>query len=188
MNVRDFLLLVLHALGGEVRGKTKLQKQVYFAGQLASVDVRLGYKAHYYGPYSPTVEDALDELWSIGLIDKHVNRTGQRGDRGYEKVRYDFALTDAGRRAVEQVRRACPEEAKAVSAAGERMQLAGDPHYMELAAAAKTHFILQRSDHPLAEAEISETAGNLDWQLGSQEIGKAAQFLLRLDLARRLEE
>lgn len=188
MNTRDFVLLVLDAMGGEVWGKTRLQKQSYFIGQMSGVEVSLGYRAHYYGPYAPPVETALDELWSVGLVDKRTSSTGQRGDRGYEKVRYDFNLTEAGRRAVERIRQACPDEAAAIAAAGERLIAAGNLHYMQLAAAAKIHFILRQSGKPMTEEEIRETAQRLNWQLGEQDIKQATEFLLRLELARKTEE
>jgi len=188
VNIRDFVLLVLAAMGGEVHGKTKLQKQVYFVGQLTRTDVPLGYRAHYYGPYSARVENALDELWSLGLIDKRTNNTGQPGDRGYERVRYDFSLTDAGRRAVGQIKRACPDDARAVVAAGQRLASAGDLHYMDLATAAKIHFILRQSGKSMHDDEISATAGKLNWQLGDRQIEDAADFLMKLHLARTTEE
>jgi len=190
MNVRDFVLLALGAMGGQVRGKTKLQKQVYFVAQLTRTDVPLGFRAHYYGPYSVRVENALDELWSLGLIEKRTNTTGQPGDRGYERVRYDFSLTDFGRRAIAQVREACPAEAQAVDRAAETMRRAGgvDLHYMDLAAAAKTHFILRQSGKSMHDDEISATAAKLDWQLGTQQIEDAADFLMKLHLARTTED
>lgn len=184
MNVRDFVLLVLEAMGGQVCGKTRLQKQVYFVGQLTRADVPLGYKAHYYGPYSARVENALDELWSLGLIEKRTNNSGQPGDRGYEKVRYDFSLTEAGRRAVDRIKQACPKDAAAISAAGQRLAAAGNLHYMQLAAAAKIHFILRQGRKPMMnEKEIRETAQRLNWQLGEQDMEQATGLLLNLDLA-----
>ncbi|HCA46609.1 MAG TPA: hypothetical protein DEP45_04375 [Armatimonadetes bacterium] len=188
MNVRDFVLLVLASVGGVVRGKTKLQKQVYFVGELTRVDVALGYKAHYYGPYSSRVDNALDELWSLGLIEKHTNSTGQRGERGYEKVRYDFTLTDAGKRAVAQITGTCPADAAAIANAGGRLTSAGDLHYMDLAAAAKTHFILQQSGALMDDEEITKTAGRLNWDLGSPQIDQATGFLVSLRLARKKQE
>lgn len=183
MNTRDFVLLVLDAMGGEVRGKTKLQKQSYFIEQMSGAELSLGYKAHYYGPYAPSVETALDELWSLGLIEKRTNNSGQPGDRGYEKVRYDFSLTEAGRRAVDRIKQACPEDAAAISAAGQRLAAAGNLHYMQLAAAAKIHFILRQGRKPMNEKEIRETARRLNWQLGEQDMEQATGLLLNLDLA-----
>jgi len=187
MKTRDFVLLALNELGGRISGKTKLQKQVYLVEALAKVSSALGYRAHYYGPYSPDVEAATDELWSLGLLEKSVEHTGQAGARGFEIVRYDFKLTPAGRRAAEQLARKCSEEAGSIAAAARRVSSAGNLHYTQLATAAKCHYILRRSETPLTEEEISDTAATLDWKLPEDDIAKAADFLVTLDLAKRCE-
>ena len=60
MDARDFVALTLMASGGHIQGKTKLQKLVYFTGALTGMLDGLGYRAHYYGPFSPTVAAGLD--------------------------------------------------------------------------------------------------------------------------------
>jgi len=55
MNTYDFVHLALYAMGGEIRGKTKLQKTIYFLGRLSNHIDELGYNPHFYGPYSSEV-------------------------------------------------------------------------------------------------------------------------------------
>lgn len=61
MNTRDFVALTLREAGGEICGKTKLQKLLYFVGVLTDCLDELGYRAHFYGPYILTT---LPTLWS----------------------------------------------------------------------------------------------------------------------------
>lgn len=50
MDANDFVLLALHAMGGEIRGKTKLQKTVYFLGLMTGHLDDLGYRTTSTGP------------------------------------------------------------------------------------------------------------------------------------------
>ena len=62
--IRDVVLLAYKAFGGTVKGKTMLQKRVYFLSVFLNAD--LGYEAHYYGPYSEAVATANLEMKSLG--------------------------------------------------------------------------------------------------------------------------
>jgi uncharacterized protein YwgA len=98
MKAYDFVHLVLHASGGRIQGRTKLQKVVYFAGVLTGMHEHLGYRAHYYGPYSSTVTAAVDELRALGFLEQRIASGGAIDSKGFEVARYDYALTDCGDR------------------------------------------------------------------------------------------
>ena len=72
MKAYDFVHLVLYATEGRIQGRTKLQKVVYFAGVLTEMLEQLGYRAHYYGPYSSTVTAAVDELRGLGFLEQRI--------------------------------------------------------------------------------------------------------------------
>ena len=57
MDVKDFVQLSLLAMGGQIQGKTNVQKKVYFLGLITDCLDDLGYRAHFYGPYSDEVAD-----------------------------------------------------------------------------------------------------------------------------------
>ena len=76
MNARDFVQLALIAMDGEIRGKTKLQKTVYFLGLLTGSLDDLGYRAHFYGPYSDDVAEAVGWLKTIGTADQTSSGVG----------------------------------------------------------------------------------------------------------------
>src|SRR5262249_40853843 len=69
MDPNDFVVLAILAMGGEIQGKTKFQKAVYFLGLLTGCIDDLGYRAHFYGPYSDDVANAIDRLRTIGAVD-----------------------------------------------------------------------------------------------------------------------
>ncbi len=68
MDSKDFVLLAMLAMGGEIQGKTKFQKTVYFLGLMTGCIDDLGYRAHFYGPYSDEVADAIGWLRTIGAV------------------------------------------------------------------------------------------------------------------------
>ena len=64
--VRDVLALAYRAFDGTMRGKTLLQKRLYFVSVILGVD--LGYEPHYYGPYSEEVATANTEFENRSAI------------------------------------------------------------------------------------------------------------------------
>lgn len=82
--VRDFVLLGYKALGGSIRGKTMLQKRMYFLSVFLDAD--LGYGPHYYGPYSSAVAAANLDLKSLGFLDESSAGWGV-DHRGFEIAR-----------------------------------------------------------------------------------------------------
>ncbi len=70
MNTYDFVQLALYSLGGEIKGRTKLQKTIYFLAITSGADPHeFGFGPHFYGPYSEEVADAVDRLKSLGFVD-----------------------------------------------------------------------------------------------------------------------
>ena len=54
MKAENLILLILAQENGRLSGKTLLQKQAYFVSELLGFN--LGFKPHYYGPYSEEIE------------------------------------------------------------------------------------------------------------------------------------
>ena len=67
MHIIDIILLVIKdEKGDKLRGRTLLQKKIYFLSVLMERD--LGFTAHYFGPYSSYVAGHLDSLVNYGLL------------------------------------------------------------------------------------------------------------------------
>lgn len=182
METRDFVLLAYDAFRGEIQGKTKLQKTIYFLGVMSGNVDELGYMAHYYGPYSPEVADANAELKSLGFLEESVAGGGAANPQGFEIVRYDYRLTDAGRRIAEQKRKRHADEWKALREKAAIMDKAGDLGYMELSAAAKAYFVLKQHGRKATLKTVREMASRFGWSLGKEELDKAAHFLKTIGL------
>lgn len=184
MEARDIILLALRAWGGRIDGKTKLQKIVYFIGVLTGQDEELGYDAHYYGPYSAMVDQALYDLTAVGLVDRRVHRKGLVGDAGFERVRYEYILTEGGREVAAARQARLGEGAAEVLQAAQSIRDMGDLHYMEFAAAAKVRYIVDRSGRPVTRDDLQQIAEGLGWRLSQEAIDDATGYLIQLGLVK----
>jgi hypothetical protein len=181
MNARDFVALVLREWAGEVQGKTKLQKLVYFVGALANHLDQLGYRPHFYGPYSDEVAYAVSQLKAIGALDQNVTDWGY--DRcGFEVKRYDYRLTEAGRRYAQWLEQHHPQLTQKIREAVHALQQAGDLDYMALSIAAKTYFLLGQQKGKARMQDLAELAPRFGWNVTPEQIKEAAEYLQKLGL------
>jgi hypothetical protein len=158
-----------------------LQKQAYFVSLLTDIRVNLGFDAHYYGPYSATVEGTIAEMKNLGFVDEASTGFGVVSG-GFEMRRYDYRLTPDGKRLLEPVRNSS-EYAK-IKRALDQIKAAGNPNYMELSIAAKAFFILRKNNSPMTSNELVEAAGKFNWEISPAYLKKAVLFLHNLNLIR----
>lgn len=178
MTTNDFVHLVLYA-AGEVRGRTKLQKLVYFAGELAGVRDSLGYGPHYYGPFSPEVAGAVDDLRGVRFLEQRTSSTGATDPQGFEVTRYDYRLTPDGEKMAEEKARANPEIMDKIRAA---VQLFGSTDYVKLSIAAKAFFLLGHAGGSATPDELQAMTGKFGWTVTGDQLVEAGRLLASADL------
>lgn len=181
MKIRDFVLLAYGAFGGAISGKTNLQKKIYFLGVGLGKESKLGYRAHYYGPYSAAVAEANSELKSLGYLSECSTSWGS-DQRGFEIARHDYSLTEEGVRFSNRKKNEHPERCRDIERLAQAIKSAGDLDYWELSIAAKTYFILKNHKATATFEEIQKKAQTLGWEVTEREIEKAADFLEKMDL------
>lgn len=180
MDTRDFLAMTLLQTG-TVRGRTKLQKLVYFVGLLTDQLDSLGYRPHFYGPYSDDVARAVAQLREMGVVDQNVTDWGY-SRQGFEVRRYDFQLSEAGRAYAQQLVRRHDNEARSIRDAVKRYQDAGDQDYMDLSIAAKAYFLLGEKKGVASTNDLAQLAARFGWSVNKDQIVRAAKYLQRLGL------
>jgi hypothetical protein len=180
-SARHVVLFAVEQLDGRPNGKTYLQKLCYFVQRLKGWS--LGFRAHYYGPYSDQVAAELSFLTNAGLLNEVRKGSGVPGAGGWEIARFDYSLTDQGRRAVEQLARRNAQEAGLIRSAIGRVLGAGDQDYVGLSFAAKTDWILQSENGPMTAKGIAGAAGRFNWRVTGTDVGKAVDLLTKLGLA-----
>ena len=182
MNTYDFVHLALLAIGGNIKGKTKLQKTIYFLGKLTDHLDELGYRAHYYGPYSSDVAEAANRLRSLGFLEQTVASGGFVDSHGFEVARYDFLLNEEGKKVAELKKERYSRPWKDLEIVATNFKRAGDIDYQALSIAAKTDFILDKKGRKSKVSKIEETAKKFGWSVNEDEINKAVRFLKKIGL------
>jgi len=183
MNAYDFTHLSLLALGGSIEGRTKLQKTIYFLGILTENLDDLGYRAHFYGPYSDDVAAAVNRLKSLGFVQQTSLHTGAMGEGGFEISRQDYQLTDEGKSIAQQKADNSPAAWNKIQNAVKHLRSAGEIGYMRMSVAAKTYFML-RGSQKATTSELAEAAKRLGWNPTKIEINESVRFLEKLGLVR----
>jgi uncharacterized protein YwgA len=179
INVRHVVLLAVEQVGNRPNGKTYLQKLCYFVQRLTSKP--LGFRAHYYGPYSDQVSAELSFLSAAGLLCEVRRGSGIAGSGGWEIARYDYSLTDQGREALAQIVGQL-QDAEGIRAAIGRVLAAGDNDYVDLSFAAKTDWILESEHGAMTPEGIAKAATRFNWNVSGTDVQKAATFLSNLGL------
>ena len=95
MQSENFILLILDAFGGITESETRMQKLAFLATREYEIDLDVGFKWHYYGPYSSDLKSKFQDLSKRGLIEiEHDQRQTCMNDT-YTVTR--FRLTTTGR-------------------------------------------------------------------------------------------
>lgn len=186
MKPYHFVHLVMLALDEEIRGKTRLQKTMYFLGLLTNRLPELGYRPHYYGPYSDAVAEGVNTLISLGFVARDSQGFGTVNDRGFEVTRHDFRLTEEGRMIARQKAEQNKDVWEAIQAAVAKFRTAltksGNPDYMKLSIAAKSFHLLKERPNLATPAELSDAAKQLGWNPTPEEIAASKTLLSELGL------
>lgn len=177
---RTLILLAIESFGDQIRGKTLLQKRLYFLGVILNED--LGFRAHYYGPYSETINDSLQALKTSGLVEESQIHYGAYDSKGFEQMQYNFQLTPDGKAAIQSIESRERPQSDRVRMAAKAISDAGVEDYIGLSIAAKVHYVLKRASKPLTNSEILDEARKLNWKFDETKVQTALGFLRHLDL------
>ena len=160
MAIRDPHLLatrIIQDAGGELVGRTRLQKVVYLM-QLAGFGEEFDFEYRHYGPFSEDLARGMDIAVAFGQVDEEEKQAAWGGRYSIFHLKEAVAPSDGQRAEFVQ-------KAKGVNAVE-----------LELAATAAFLFAVERTEHPWAETERRkpEKANN-----GRLERAKAAYEMLR---------
>jgi len=183
MTAYDFVQITLYVAGGPIKGRTRLQKTVYFLGLLTDRLETLGYQAHHYGPYSADVAEAVSTLEGIGFASSTIASVGSYDPQGFEIRRTDYSLTDEGRRAAERKAKADSQLYEVLKDGFARFQQAGELDYVRLSIAAKANFLLRQKKSLTSERELQILARTFGWTVSEQQIDEGLAYLRKLNIA-----
>ncbi len=127
---------------------------------------------------------ALGDLKGLRFVEEREKGFRAVNEEGFKVKRYDYEITEEGRRIVERIRKRCPDEHKSIVQALKEVRGAGEPDYNTLSVAAKAHFILSSQGRPMTADEIIKVARQFNWRISEDKFAEAASFLERLDLVK----
>lgn len=91
MNAQALIAYILNRMHGEIHGRIRLQKLIYFCKAYGTA-VNANYKLYIYGPYSQEVADSLQE----GVMDDVFGETRGLISKGKEFDKYFDSLCSEG--------------------------------------------------------------------------------------------
>lgn len=182
----DLLLLIYAAFSGKISGRTKLQKTIYFIGCILGMNGlydfnKLGYDAHYFGPYSGEMDNLNAQLESLGFIHESRCHTGKVDSKGFEICRFDYDLTEDGELLSGEAIKNFPEHWKIITEAATKIQQS-ELTYVELSIAAKSYFLLGKKGGTATIEDIVDAAPQFGWKIDPSAVEKVGDFLDDIDL------
>lgn len=172
----DMLLCIVQRTGGAINGKTTVQKLMYFCCEKAGM--QLDYISHYYGPYSQTVDNLLQNLSSSDFLIEERWLTSKG------RMMYKYMLTDDGNTIAERATKKDPNLFKNISNVVSICGKVTDLDSEILSAAAKAHYILKKEKRAMNPNEIIQIGNNLGWELSKDSLKTAFKLLEALNLAK----
>lgn len=179
MKLSEVILVALDGAGGQLAGRTRLQKVMYFLCERLRVDAE--YFPHFYGPYSEQVAGAVDSLIARGLVEEEAEPTPTGGP--FEGRIYTYSLKEKGR---ELLAIAEEREGKGVKRVREHLAelLSEGPSTQALAVASKLHILLPESGS-VSGKELRDKAAELGWDLRTANVPEGIGFLVNKGFADR---
>ena len=179
-SIRHLVLYAVEQVSARHNGRTYIQKLCFFVSKI--LDENLGFRAHYYGPYSDLVSAELAYLTGAGLVTEQRCGSGIPGSEGWEIARFDYSLTEAGKQAIAQLERRRSDDALRFRQAIKRVLEFGEQNYIQLSFAAKTCWILESEGTPMTIEGISRAAEKFQWNVAGTDVQNAATFLKKMGL------
>jgi len=179
----DVFLLMLEAAGGTIKGKTLVHKRGFFLNKLVNLDLK--YKPHYYGPYSPELEEAIGTCKALGLVEQRVVNYGPSVRGGFEVRRFDYSITENGKKVIDTLKKRMPQKSEEIIMWVQKIAGHDLDDYVTLSLAAKAMFVLEEKDKPMNFEDIVKEAKRYNWNINPDAVEKAAKFLEELGLVRQ---
>jgi uncharacterized protein YwgA len=176
MKARDIVLHVIWRCEGRPEfGRTSLQKVMYFIGRRLNVD--LGHRAYFYGPFASTIERETETLVLSKLVEEHVSPLGFIGPGGFPAKRFSYTLTSAGHDRVREVEKKHPDHIRIIDEVLDGLlHEAKGLDQRVLSAAAKVDYIAKQEGRSVSVDDVIAAAKDLGWSIRRTQ----AQFVVGL--------
>jgi len=178
MEAHEIIIALIKHNGGEIKGRTKLQKLVFFANEILKLDI--SFRPYYFGPYSDDVAISMDYIRALGMITEiEEHFPDMKFGNSYEAVRYSYKLTSNGEKYFKYLLEKYPEKISELDKIIKSVNAyqGSEVSYKELSIAAKVFFILKNSTQDLDIDKFRSEAKSLDWDISKDQIIKSFDLL-----------
>ncbi len=183
MDEFDGVLAMLNAVGGQIPGRTTIQKLGYFATLRDAI--RAHYRPHYYGPYSADIAGAIQTLVSYGFIEERVETAvaPESATTSDDWKRYTYSLTTDGEGLVQRLEKEHASEFRKIEGIVSICRDTANLDSKTLSWAAKIHYIRTLEKKDMSHDDIQETARTLNWDLTENQIERGMNLLKNLQIS-----
>jgi len=181
LDLPDAIIVTLGIAGDKIKGRTTIQKLIYFESDLNLVAAE--YRPHYYGPYSSEVAGMIQELIALGFIDEAIETRESTGfSVSDDWKRYHYELTDDGKEFLKTVESQFSEEYNKISKLVKICKDRSNLNPTILSCAAKVDYIAHQEKTIWDLEKIKLRAEALNWNLSPDQIEEATKLLADLYL------
>ncbi len=166
--------MILDSSAEPIAGRTAIQKIAYFESVKLQSDLK--YRPHFYGPYSPVIDETLMDLVASDYVEERARTTIR------DRTLYSYALTNDGQQLVEQIKKRRSKTFRDIKSIVEECSKFGNSINV-LSWAAKVHFLLTEKGSTLSHDEAIEMGRRFNWDLSEPEIDLGVRLLSDLGLA-----
>lgn len=181
LDAMEAIELALIANDGSIRGRTTLQKIVYFIS-VHVPDNSIGYSPHFFGPYSVDVASGLANLQSLGFVYEIPIPAGRH-------MGYEYGITKYGIKDAERLGGMYPKSMRekidgVIKACEKDLEIASAPRLLY---ASKVHYVLANHasrglEKPQNDSEICSAARLFGWGLEPENVRSGFELLRGLGL------
>ncbi len=138
------------------------------------------YKPHFYGPYSPLLDESLMDLIASDYVEEMARTTV------WGRTLYSYRLTEDGEELVKQLEGKYRKWLSALRAVANKCNKFGNNIYV-LSCAAKVHYLLSQEGGSMSSEEAVETGKQFNWKLSEEEVESGVQLLSSLGLVSKTD-
>ena len=174
-DVYDAIALTLHANNNQLSNRTTLQKLIYFSTLKLKLE-SIPYSNHFYGPFSPAVASASDEMVAFSYLNESISSR-------YNYESYHYALTDPGKKYAGYAEKMFPEEYQTISGIVTTCNKSCGLQATPLSYSAKAHYVLVHGGKDRYTInDVQEAAKQFDWDISAADANTGMHLLENLDL------
>ncbi|ABK78635.1 hypothetical protein CENSYa_2032 [Cenarchaeum symbiosum A] len=178
IGAQDVIVLILHANGDKLRGRSMIQKLAYFWSLSISCIENASFKFRYDGPYSAEIRYALSRTLARELVDENT-RAGPLYDQ------YHYQIVEEAGDFVKAVADRHQDEFKQIKHIIDTCKESSSFQYEELSHATIAHRVYNRMPKEVRTKSadvILKDALSLGWNVEREKIQNGIKLLEKLGL------